>query len=131
MACQGCGGVMPPYQGRGQPRKFCTRCRPSRSGRSSPVQQPAALRVVADGESAGNPDSVKAAVIRELTDAGCRWSALGMSAVLLAQKLDESAYEPGTGAAVLARQLSETMGEALSDANVDTADDLDRLLADG
>lgn len=125
-ACRKCGTSLPQQTGPGRPRTMCVECSPRRG---TPKLRPvASLPVV---EHAEPPDSVKAAVIRELESAGCRWSSAGMAAVLLAGKLDEAAYEPGTGAAVIARQLSATMSEALSDANLDSADDLDRLLADG
>jgi len=127
--CNKCGVTLPQQTGRGRPRSMCTDCSPRRTTtKLRPVtSQPVTPPVV----EVDPPESVKEAVTRELVAAGRRWSSAGMAAVLLAQKLDESAWEPGTGAAVLARQLSATMGEAMSDANVDTADDLDRLLADG
>ena len=54
-----------------------------------------------------------------------------MAASMLARRMVDAVDEPGTALAQLARQLSATMGEALADADVAAADDLDRLLSDG
>lgn len=126
-ACRTCGDPLPARSGPGRPRTMCLACSP-------PKRPGPSLTVVVDlpvAEQVEPPESIVEAVERELAAAGRRWTSAGMAAVLLAQRMREGALEPGAALAQLARQLSATMGEALADADLDDADDLDRLIADG
>lgn len=125
MECRGCGGQLPPYQGRGQPRKYCQRCRPSKAKKpASP-----ALRVVADGERRPEPETLVDVVRRELRAAGRLDTSDGMALVMLAERMELARGEPGTALATLTKQFHETKSVVLADAG-EEADELDLLLAD-
>ena len=129
MTCRKCGGPLPARSGPGRPRVMCLDCNPPRKARRG-------LAVVADlprpqqAPQTDPPESVREAVVRELEAAGRRWSSAGMRAVLLAERLEDAAGEPGSAIAQIDRQLAATMAEALADADADGLDDLDLLLAD-
>jgi hypothetical protein len=72
------------------------------------------------------PDAVLTATRAELTAAGRLNTYLGATALVLAERIDQSTG--GTGLASLARQLRQTMSAALAGVKV-TADPLDQLRA--
>ena len=126
-ACRKCGDPLPAQSGPGRPRTMCRTCSPPKRARPT-------LTVVTDlpvADEVEPPESIVEAVERELAAAGRRWTSAGMAASMLARRMVDAVDEPGTALAQLARQLSATMGEALADADLAAADDLDRLLSDG
>lgn len=129
MTCRKCGEPLPAQSGPGRPRTMCLTCSPPRKAPRTPLTIVDRLPAVA--VEAEPPVSVSAAVVRELSAAGRRWSAAGMAAVMLAERMEDAVSEPGAVLAQLTRQLHATMAEALAGADVDGMDDLDLLLADG
>lgn len=130
MQCRKCGAAIPASAGRGRPRSMCAECSPPRKP-SRPRLELLERVVAAVPVDRDPPVSVVEAVERELSASGRRWSAAGMTCVLLAQRMEDAEGEPGAVMAQLARQLHASMAEALADSEVGGMDDLDRLLADG
>lgn len=126
MECRGCGGQLPPYQGRGQPRKYCQRCRPSRKQQTVDVP---ALRVVAADERRSEPETLPDIVARELRQAGKIDTSEGVALIMLAERMEAARMEPGTALATLTRQFHDTKALVLADAG-EEADELDQMLAD-
>ena len=102
--------------------------KPKPAPKPSPVPEPPVLRVVPEDEPAPRPESLPEQVHRELTARGVRWTSDGMLAVLLAERMEAAAEEPGTALAVLARQFHDTMRVALAAGDGDV-DELDVLLS--
>lgn len=92
----------------------------------------ASHRAGADAAEAHSPAGdapggfVEAATVAELEAAGREASPLGLAAVVLARRLDNSSNESGAAIAALARQLRDTLGAAMAGAQK-AADPLDEL----
>lgn len=106
---------MPPYVGKGQPRKFCPECRPPRN-KPAKLPEPAPV----DVES-----GVFAATMAELRAAGRETSAKGKACLLLAERLDAK-IDTAAGAAAAVKQLREALDDALAGATF-AADPVDEL----
>lgn len=118
-SCSWCGDE---FQARHPRAKFCgDTCRQAshRAGPDGPeAPEPAA------GDAPGG--FVEVATVAELEAAGREASPLGLAAVVLARRLDNSSNESGAAIAALARQLRDTLGAAMAGAQK-AADPLDEL----
>ena len=123
LRCAECSEPLPPKRGRGKPRKFCEKCRPSRTaGRKKPQPQAAEVIVAPVGVS------LLASVESELQQAGTLHSSIGQQAVALAQRI--MAYQDsGSALASMHKELPLVMAAATADAKADTGDLLDELAA--
>lgn len=117
--CSKCGADMPMENRRGPRRKMCERCSPSRPRRK---EKPTATVVEVVGVG-GVVDATRA----ELQAAGTINSALGQSALALADRID-SGQEKGAGLASLAKQHAALL-QACAPQSEEAVDPLQQILA--
>ena len=102
--CSKCGRQMPMENRPGPKRKMCQDCSPSRPRRKSD----GVVEVAVSPVMSAAPGSVFEATRAELHAAGTANSALGMTALALAERID-SGEEKGAGLASLAKQFESVM----------------------
>lgn len=65
-------------------------------------------------EDPNAPETVQAAVLAELTKAGCTGTVMGQAALVLARRLDHPTMDTGSAVSSLVKQLSATLEAALA-----------------
>lgn len=113
MTCAKCGGPIPRQRGSGAPRKYCPTCSPKRirpdRDRKAVVTRPEPVTLPAMAEDA--PSGVHAALLREVRELGMQDHWLGVLALHVAWRLDNSQDENGGAVASLAKCFRETVQE--------------------
>ena len=121
-SCAKCGAPLPLQTGRGQRRKMCATCSPSRNRKPTKTAPKPTVK----------PQTVQRSIVSvttaELTEAGMLDSHQGQAALLLAHRL-ESGEDTGAAMAQMVRQLQLTMASALASVEPDEVDPVDELKA--
>ena len=113
LVCAKCSGPIPRQRGSGAPRKYCPTCSPKRirpdRDRKAVVTRPEPVTLPASGEDA--PSGVHAALLREVQALGMESHWLGVLALHVAWRLDNSADETGSAVASMVKAFRETVQE--------------------
>lgn len=111
LVCAKCGGPIPRQRGSGAPRKYCPTCSPKRirpdRDRKAVVTRPKPVTLPATAEDA--PSNVYGATLAEVQALGMESHWLGVLALHVAWRLDNSADETGSAVASLVKVFRETV----------------------
>lgn len=108
--CLDCGAKLPVQQGRHQPRKYCTTCRPPRNRGVTTTE----ARVTTLRPDLPSPKvTLTSATERALRDAGRHEDPEGLAVLQLAHSIDEGGHS-GASLASLSREFRAALAAALS-----------------